>query len=65
MVAPITNMIKKKKMLIHCREAGELMTNGSKCSIAVSTVKEAEFFAQGGFDDILYAFPFTKDKMPR
>ncbi len=52
-------------MLIHCREAGELMTNGSKCSIAVSTVKEAEFFAQGGFDDILYAFPFTKDKMPR
>ncbi len=47
------------------REAGEIMTGGTKRGIVVSTVKEAEFFAEAGFDDILYAYPFTKDKVPR
>lgn len=41
------------------------MTNGTKNCIVVSTLAEAEFFADGGFDDILYAYPFTQDKIPR
>ena len=47
------------------REVGELATDGSKRCITVSTVAEAEFYADGGFDDILYACPFTPDKMDR
>ena len=41
------------------------MTNGTKRCVVVSTVKEAEFFADGGFDDILYAYVFTEDKLKR
>ena len=46
-------------------EGGLLMTGGSKSTIVVSTIKEAEFFASGGFDDILYASLFTEDKIKR
>ena len=41
------------------------MTNGTKRCITVSTVREAEMFADAGFDDILYAYPFSFDKLPR
>ena len=41
------------------------MTNGTKRRITVSTVKEAEHFADSGFDDILYAYIFSADKLPR
>jgi D-serine deaminase-like pyridoxal phosphate-dependent protein len=41
------------------------VTNDSKTCIAVSTVVEAEMFADGGYDDIVYSHLFTADKMPR
>ena len=47
------------------REVGEIMTNGTKRRVAVSTVREAEFFADAGFDDIAYAYVFSADKLPR
>ena len=45
-------------------ELGALQTQGTRRRIAVSTLAEAEFFAAGGFDDILYAVPITPDKLP-
>ena len=47
------------------RELGILMTGGTKRQITVSTIQEAEFYADHGFDDILYAFPITADKITR
>ena len=41
------------------------MTGGSRSCITVSTLAEAEFFCDGGFDDILYAYPLTQDKVTR
>jgi len=41
------------------------MTNGTKRCIVVSTLAEAEFFADGGFDDITYGYPITPDKLPQ
>lgn len=41
------------------------MTNNTRRCIVVSTLKEAEFFADGGFDDITYAMLFTEEKIPR
>ena len=38
------------------------MTGGSCSCIAVSTVAEAEFYADHGFDDILYAYPIAGEK---
>mmetsp|Transcript_51164 Transcript_51164/g.164281 ORF Transcript_51164/g.164281 Transcript_51164/m.164281 type:complete len:350 (-) Transcript_51164:61-1110(-) len=46
-------------------EAGAIVTGGSKRCVAVSTLAEAEFFADGGFDDILYAVPISAEKLPR
>ncbi|CAD5116790.1 DgyrCDS5639 [Dimorphilus gyrociliatus] len=46
-------------------EAGNLMTNNTKQRITVSTIAEAEFFAANGFDDILYGYIFTYDKLAR
>ncbi|KAI0986288.1 hypothetical protein GJ496_005755 [Pomphorhynchus laevis] len=37
------------------RESALLMTNGHRRRICVSTIAEAEYFAESGFDDILYA----------
>lgn len=45
-------------------EAALLQTGGSRRRITVSTLAEARFFADGGFDDILYAVPITPDKLP-
>ncbi|NXP61074.1 DSD1 dehydratase, partial [Chloropsis cyanopogon] len=38
-------------------EGAALATGGTRRGIVVSTLAEARFFAAGGFDDILYAFP--------
>ncbi|NWU92544.1 DSD1 dehydratase, partial [Upupa epops] len=38
-------------------EGAALATGGSCRGIVVSTLAEAQFFAAGGFDDILYAYP--------
>ncbi|XP_019615073.1 PREDICTED: uncharacterized protein LOC109462877 [Branchiostoma belcheri] len=46
-------------------EAGEIMTNGTKRHIVVSTLAEAEFYAGAGFDDVLFATPLTQDKVQR
>ena len=45
-------------------EGALLQTGGRKSGIVVSTLAEAQFFASGGFDDILYAVPITLDKLP-
>eukprot|EP00747_Dinoflagellata_sp_TGD_P053413 gnl/TRDRNA2_/TRDRNA2_148437_c1_seq1.p1 gnl/TRDRNA2_/TRDRNA2_148437_c1~~gnl/TRDRNA2_/TRDRNA2_148437_c1_seq1.p1 ORF type:complete len:415 (-),score=71.63 gnl/TRDRNA2_/TRDRNA2_148437_c1_seq1:161-1342(-) len=44
-------------------EGAEIQTGGKKRGIVVSTLAEAKFFADGGFDDILYAVPITADKL--
>ncbi|KAL4635666.1 hypothetical protein GN956_G12974 [Arapaima gigas] len=46
-------------------ECGDIMTGGSRCCITVSTVAEATFYADHGFDDILYAYPLPLDKVER
>lgn len=46
-------------------ECGEIMTGGSRRCIAVSTLAEAAFYAEHGFDDILYAYPIPLDKVER
>ncbi|XP_050164128.1 D-threo-3-hydroxyaspartate dehydratase-like [Myiozetetes cayanensis] len=38
-------------------EGAALATGGTRRGIVVSTLAEGRFFAAGGFDDILYAFP--------
>jgi D-serine deaminase-like pyridoxal phosphate-dependent protein len=44
-------------------EGATLQTGGTKRHITVSTLAEANFFADGGFDDIIYAVPLTADKV--
>jgi D-serine deaminase-like pyridoxal phosphate-dependent protein len=46
-------------------EGGILMTDGTSRGIVVSTLAEAEFYADAGFDDILYGYPLTPEKIPR
>ena len=41
------------------------MTGGTKRKIVVSTVSEAEFYADNGFDDILFAFPIVKERITK
>lgn len=41
------------------------MTGGTKRKIVVSTVREAEFFADHGFDDILFASPIVRERLSR
>lgn len=43
-------------------ECALIQTGGRRRGIVVSTLAEAFFFADGGFDDILYAVPITPDK---
>lgn len=50
---------------LSCSEGALVMTGGTKRKIAVSTIAEARFYADNGFDDILYAFPFSADKKER
>lgn len=44
-------------------EGALLQTGGTPGPITVSTVAEAQFYASGGFNDVLYAYPFTSDKL--
>ena len=44
-------------------EGAALLTGGTKRRCVVSTLAEATFLADGGFDDILYAVPLTPDKI--
>ncbi|XP_055520659.1 LOW QUALITY PROTEIN: D-threo-3-hydroxyaspartate dehydratase [Leucoraja erinacea] len=44
-------------------ECADIMTGGCRRRIAVSTLAEARFYADCGFDDILYAFPLPRDKV--
>eukprot|EP00041_Stephanoeca_diplocostata_P036119 m.1301764 g.1301764 ORF g.1301764 m.1301764 type:complete len:369 (-) comp24806_c0_seq18:472-1578(-) len=46
-------------------EGATLQTGNTNRRITCSTLAEAEFFANGGFDDILYACPITPDKLPQ
>lgn len=48
-----------------CLEIGEISTGYTKRGIVVSTLSEAEMFADGGFDDIIFAQLFTQDKLLR
>ena len=41
------------------------MTAASKTCISVSTLSEAEFYANAGYDDITYAYPLSPDKIPQ
>ena len=44
--------------------AAEYATGFTRRRVAVSTLAEARFFADAGFDDILYAMPLSPDKVP-
>ncbi|NXG53089.1 DSD1 dehydratase, partial [Psilopogon haemacephalus] len=44
-------------------EGAELATGGGRGGIVVSTLAEARFFAAGGFEDILYAYPLPAGRM--
>ena len=46
-------------------EIGRLQFAGRVGPITVSTLSEAEFFADDGFRDITYAFPIAPDKLAR
>uniref|UniRef100_A0A8C5F4R7 D-serine dehydratase-like domain-containing protein n=1 Tax=Gadus morhua TaxID=8049 RepID=A0A8C5F4R7_GADMO len=46
-------------------ECGDIMTGGSRRCVVVSTLAEASFYADHGFDDILYAYPLPFDKLER
>ncbi|MFH2002377.1 MAG: alanine racemase [Planctomycetota bacterium] len=44
-------------------EIARLQTTGGTTGITVSTLAEARFFADAGFEDMIYAFPITPDKL--
>ncbi|XP_015708445.1 D-threo-3-hydroxyaspartate dehydratase-like isoform X2 [Coturnix japonica] len=44
-------------------EGGLLATGGTRRGIVVSTLAEARFFADGGFDDILLAYPLPTTRL--
>ncbi|KAK3857131.1 hypothetical protein Pcinc_036593 [Petrolisthes cinctipes] len=46
-------------------EGTVLQTGGSKRGLVTSTLQEAEFYADHGFDDILYGYPFIPHHLPR
>ena len=46
-------------------EAGLLMTSNTCSQVVVSTLAEAHFYLENGFDDITYAYPLSFDKLPR
>ena len=48
-----------------CSEAGKIATGGTCRRIVVSTLAEADFYFQHGFDDINFAYPITPDKLPQ
>jgi len=46
-------------------EGGVLQTGGTKRKIVTSTLVECEMYADHGFDDILYGFPFIQAHLER
>lgn len=44
-------------------EGADIATGGTRRRLTVSTLAEANFLANGGYDDILYAVPLTPDKV--
>jgi len=46
-------------------EIGQMQHGGAAGPITVSTMAEAEFFADSGFGDITYAVPIAPEKLPR
>ncbi|NXY83803.1 DSD1 dehydratase, partial [Alcedo cyanopectus] len=44
-------------------EGAALATGGTRRGIVVSTLAEARFFARGGFEDILYAYPLPGGRL--
>lgn len=48
-----------------CAEIASMATAGHSGGITVSTLREAEYFNERGFRDILYAVAVTPDKIPR
>ena len=48
-----------------CAEAARYQVEGHFGGITVSTLAEAEFFAQQGFTDITYAVPISQGKVAR
>lgn len=50
-----------------CKSAriADLATGGTKSGLTVSTLKEAEYFFQYGYQDIQYAVGFSPDKLSR
>src|ERR1700760_3273124 len=46
-------------------EIGRMQHGGDAGPITVSTMAEAEFFADAGFRDITYAMPIAPEKLPR
>ena len=46
-------------------EGGILQTGGSKRGIVTSTLVECDMYAEAGFDDILYGFPFVPSHFER
>lgn len=46
-----------------CSECADIMTGGSRRCIVVSTLAEATFYADHGYDDILYAYSIPFDKV--
>uniref|UniRef100_A0A665XEL5 Zgc:162816 n=1 Tax=Echeneis naucrates TaxID=173247 RepID=A0A665XEL5_ECHNA len=46
-------------------ECADIMTGGTRRCIVVSTLAEAFFYADHGFDDILYAYSLPFDKVER
>ncbi|KAK7945100.1 hypothetical protein WMY93_000828 [Mugilogobius chulae] len=46
-------------------ECADIMTSGSRRCIVVSTLAEASFYADHGFEDILYAYSVPFDKVER
>src|SRR5262249_2800711 len=46
-------------------EIGRMQHGGAAGPITVSTLAEAEFFAEAGFRDITYAFPIAPEKIDR
>ena len=46
-------------------EGGIIQTGGTKKCLVVSTLNEAELYANAGFEDILYGYPLLKSHMKR
>ncbi|GGX66365.1 alanine racemase [Streptomyces minutiscleroticus] len=46
-------------------DVAALMHDGTHCPVTVSTLAEAEAFADGGYTDITYAVGIARHKMPR